>query len=263
MSPTRLRFVIGLGFMALLFALGACAPLTVLNALAATGGHTREADVAYGPLPRQQLDTYVPGGMAPTGRWPVVVFFYGGSWNSCERAQYGFNGAAMASRGILTLVVDYRLYLEVRNPNFLADSARALAWGLTNVADHEGDLRRAFVMGHSAGGYNAAMLALDKRRLAAAGHTPHRLAGFIGLAKTNDFLLTTNRDAQPVFFHPNYPPDTQPMAFASTAAPRCFLAAGKTDGLVDPEKNTAALAARLSAAGMPVSLHRCEPPASE
>ena len=263
MSPTRLRFVIGLGAMALLLALGACAPLTVLNALAATGGHTRVADIAYGPLPRQQLDMYVPGGVAPAGGWPVVVFFYGGSWNSGERAQYGFVGAAMASRGILTLVADYRLYPEVRYPDFLADSAQALAWGLTHAADHGGDLRRVFFMGHIADGYNAAMLALDKRRLAAAGHTPHRLAGFIGLAGTNDFLLTTNRDAQPVFFHPNYPPDTQPMAFASTAAPRCFLAAGKTDGLVDPEKNTAALAARLSAAGMPVSLHRCEPPASE
>ena len=97
------------------------------------------------------------------------------------------------------------------------------------------------------GGYNAAMLALDKRWLVATGHTPHELAGFIGLAGPYDFLPMTNRDAQPVFFHPNYPPDTQPMAFASTAAPRSFLAAGKTDALVDPERNTAALAARLSA----------------
>ena len=48
------------------------------------------------------------------------------------------------------------------------------------------------------------------------------------------------------------------MAFASTAAPRSFLAAGKSDALVDPERNTAALAARLSAAGVPVSLHRYE-----
>ena len=167
MARTRLRFVIGLGAMALLLALGACAPLTVLNALAATGGHTRVADIAYGSLPRQRLDMYVPGGVAPDGGWPLVVFFYGGSWNSGERAQYGFVGAAMASRGILTLVADYRLYPEVRYPDFLADSAQALAWGLTHAADHGGDPRRVFVMGHSAGGYNAAMLALDKRWLAA------------------------------------------------------------------------------------------------
>jgi acetyl esterase/lipase len=258
MARIRPKFVIALGTVALLLALGACAPLTVLNALAATGGHSRVADIAYGALPRQRLDIYVPGRVAPAGGWPVVVFFYGGSWTRGERAQYGFVGAALASRGILTLVADYRLYPEVRYPDFLADCAQALAWGLTHAAEHGADPRRVFVMGHSAGGYNAAMLALDKRWLAATGHTPHELAGFIGLAGPYDFLPMTNRDAQPVFFHPNYPPDTQPMAFASAAAPRSFLAAGKTDALVDPERNTATLAARLSAAGVPVSLHRYE-----
>ncbi|MBC7942188.1 MAG: hypothetical protein H7Z19_20940 [Chitinophagaceae bacterium] len=48
------------------------------------------------------------------------------------------------------------------------------------------------------------------------------------------------------------------MAFASAAAPPTFLAAGRTDSLVNPERSTAALAARLSAAGVPVSLHRYE-----
>lgn len=61
-----------------------------------------------------------------------------------------------------------------------------------------------------------------------------------------------------MFFHPHYPPDTQPMAFASTAAPRSFLAAGRSDAVVNPERNTAALAARLAAAGVPVRLHRYE-----
>jgi len=111
-------------------------------------------------------------------------------------------------------------------------------------------------MGHSAGAYNAAMLALDGRWLAAHGRNPRELAGFIGLAGPYDFLPMTNPDAQPVFFHPDYPPDTQPIAFASAAAPRSLLAAGSTDALVDPERNTAALAARLSAAGVPVSLQR-------
>jgi acetyl esterase/lipase len=94
-----------------------------LNALAATGGHTRVADIAYGALPRQRRDLYAPAGAAPRGGWPVVVFFDGGTWNSGERAQYAFVGAALASRGILTLVADYRLYPAVRYPDFLADSA--------------------------------------------------------------------------------------------------------------------------------------------
>lgn len=239
-------------------ALGACSPLKTLNALSAADSHTRVPDVAYGPLPRQRLDIYRPAGSAPEGGWPVAVFFYGGSWNRGERSEYGFVGAALASKGVLTLVADYRLYPEVRYPDFLADSAQALAWGLGNAAAQGGNPRRVFVMGHSAGAYNAAMLALDARWLGATGHAPRELAGFIGLAGPYDFLPMTNPDAQPVFFHPNYPPDTQPLAFAGPASPRSFLAAGRSDALVDPERNTEALAGRLSAAGVPVVLRRYE-----
>jgi acetyl esterase/lipase len=64
----------------------------------------------------------------------------------------------------------------------------------------------------------------------------------------------TNPDAQPVFFHPNYPPDTQPIDFASKAAPRTFLGAAVKDSLIDPQRNTVAMAARLTAAGAPVTL---------
>ena len=247
-----------LGAVALLLAVTACTPLATLNALAASDQHTRLADVAYGPLPRQRLDIYRPAGATPAGGWPVVVFFYGGSWNQGERAQYGFVGAALASRGMLTLVADYRLYPEVRFPTFLADSALALAWGLKNAAEQGGNSRRVFVMGHSAGAYNAAMLALDPRWLAATGHAPRELAGFIGLAGPYDFLPMTNLAAQPVFFHPHYPPGTQPMAFAGPQSPRSFLAAGATDDLVDPERNTATLAARLQAAGVGVTQQRYE-----
>ena len=247
-----------LGAVALLLAVTACTPLATLNALAASDQHTRLADVAYGPLPRQRLDIYRPAGATPAGGWPVVVFFYGGSWNQGERAQYGFVGAALASRGMLTLVADYRLYPEVRFPTFLADSALALAWGLKNAAEQGGNPRRVFVMGHSAGAYNAAMLALDPRWLAATGHAPRELAGFIGLAGPYDFLPMTNLAAQPVFFHPHYPPGTQPMAFAGPQSPRSFLAAGATDDLVDPERNTATLAARLQAAGVGVTQQRYE-----
>lgn len=259
MAWLKPSLITALGAVALLLTLAACSPLTTLNALAAAGdSHTRVPDVAYGPLPRQRLDVYRPTGAPPAGGWPVVVFFYGGSWNIGERAQYRFVGAALASRGVLTLVADYRLYPEVRFPDFLADSAQALAWGLAHAADHGGNPARVFVMGHSAGGYNAAMLALDARWLATTGHSPRELAGFIGLAAPYDFLPTGNPDVQPVFFHPHYPPDTQPIAFAGAAAPRSFLAAGGTDALVDPERNTVALAGKLSAAGVPVSLHRYE-----
>jgi acetyl esterase/lipase len=237
-----------------LAALTACSPTDTLNALASRGTHTFTDGVAYGPLARQKLDIYQPASAAPAGGWPTVVFFYGGSWNSGERASYKFVAEALAARGVLTLVADYRLYPEVRFPDFLNDTALALAFGFSESARLGGNPKRVFVMGHSAGAYNAAMLALDPRWLAPTGHTPAELAGWIGLAGPYDFLPMTNVAAQPVFFHPNYPPGTQPLQHAGANAPRSFLGAPIEDSLVNPQRSTVGLASKLQAANVPVTL---------
>ena len=237
-----------------LASLAACSPTATLNAIASSSTHTFTEGVAYGPLARQKLDIYQPTSAAPTGGWPTVVFFYGGSWNSGERASYKFVAEALAARGVLTLVADYRLYPEVRYPEFLNDSTLALAFGFSESVRLGGNPKRLFVMGHSAGAYNAAMLALDPRWLAPTGHTPAELAGWIGLAGPYDFLPMTNVDAQPVFFHPNCPPGTQPLEHAGAGAPRTFLGAAIKDSLVNPQRNTVGLAAKLQAANVPVTL---------
>ena len=239
----------------LVVGVAACAPLRTLNTLAgAGGGFSEQAGVAYGASPRQQFDLYRPTAPAPTAGWPMVVFFYGGSWNTGARADYRFVGSALAARGVLTLVADYRLYPEVRFPAFLQDSALALAYAFDHAAALGADPRRVFVMGHSAGAYNAAMLALDPRWLAATGHAPTELAGWIGLAGPYDFFPTDNVDAQPVFFHPNYPPNAQPIEFGSATTPRTFLAAPTRDALVSPTRSTQALALRLQTMGVPVTV---------
>jgi acetyl esterase/lipase len=234
--------------------LTACAPSATLNVLTPRDTHSVTNAVAYGALPRQKLDIYKPAQAAAAGGYPVVVFFYGGSWNSGERANYAFVGEALASRGVLTLVADYRVYPEVRYPDFLNDSALALAYGLKQATALGGNPKRVFVMGHSAGAYNAAMLALDARWLKAAGHAPAELAGFIGLAGPYDFLPMTNVKTQPVFFHPNYPAGSQPVSYVNSSSPRSFIGAAKQDSLVDPQRNSVALAGQLQAAGAPTTL---------
>ena len=254
-SPTVRRLVLWfLTPLATLVLLVACAPSATLNVLASGGGHTITDGVAYGPLARHKLDVYRPAQAAPPGGWPVVVFFYGGSWNRGERASYKFVGEALASRGVLTLVADYRLYPEVRYPDFLTDCAQALAYGLREAATLGGNPRRVFVMGHSAGGYNAAMLALDERWLRPTGHSPRELAGFIGLAGPYDFLPVKNPDVKPVFFHPDYPKDSQTVDYVTRNAPPGFLGAALNDDLINPQRNTVGLATRLRAAGAPVTL---------
>ncbi len=234
--------------------LAACSPLAILNALTPPSTRSVTEGAAYGPLPRQRLDIHVPRAPASVGGYPMVVFFYGGSWNRGERADYRFVGEALAARGILTLIPDYRLYPEVRYPSFLEDSALALAYALKQAAALGGNPQRVFVMGHSAGAYNAAMLALDGRWLSGAGHSPAELAGFIGLAGPYDFLPITNPDARPVFFHPDYPAGTQPIDHVTVNAPTSFLGAAQRDLLVNPQRNTRELAKRLQTVGVPVSV---------
>lgn len=254
LRPMYRRWAGALALLAGLAGLSGCSAVNVLNAVTVQRSASVEAGVPYGPHARQRLDIYRPASAAPEGGWPVVVFFYGGTWTSGERADYRFVGEALASRGVLALVADYRLYPQVRYPDFLADSAQALAFGLEHAQSLGGNARRVFVMGHSAGGYNAAMLALDARWLNATGHAPGELAGWIGLAGPYDFLPTDNADAQKVFHHPDYPPKAQPIEFAHAQAPRTFLGAPESDRVVSFERSTLQMADRLRAAGVDVTL---------
>lgn len=236
--------------------LSGCSGLDLVNAASVAGAGDRRMGLAYGEHPRHQLDAYLPAGTAPASGWPTALFFYGGTWRRGERAEYRFVGEALASRGILTVIADYRLFPEVRWPSFLEDSAQALAWVLRQAQGHglAVDTARVHLMGHSAGAYNAAMLALDARWLAAHQLQPSALAGWVGLAGPYDFLPLRDQDAQPVFHHPNYPPDTQPIHLVRAGAPRAFLAASVEDQLVSTQRSTVGLARKLQEAKVPTTL---------
>ena len=243
----------GLGLMPgalLMLALSACSPVKVLNALTPSQTYDKTTGIAYGDDPRQKLDVYVPR-HALAGA-PVVVFFYGGSWNSGSRDDYTFVGEALASRGIVAVVADYRLYPQVRYPLFLEDSARAVAWTRTHICEFSGNAQRMYLMGHSSGGYNAAMLALDANLLGAVGMSPKDLRGWIGLAGPYDFLPIENPDVRPVFFWPLSPPQSQPINHVSRGAPPALLIAASRDDLVDPARNTAGLARKMRKVGVSV-----------
>jgi acetyl esterase/lipase len=174
------------------------------------------------------------------------MFIYGGGWRSGERATYGFVGAAFASRGITTVIADYRLFPEVKFPAFVEDAARAYAWVSANLASGAGKRRPIVLVGHSAGAYIAAMLALDERHLAAAGVT-ERPAGLIGLAGPYAFDPTTYPTTTEIFAPAAASADSaRPAALARRGAPRTLLMHGLSDETVQLY-NTRDLAAALQA----------------
>ncbi len=230
--------------------LTACSAVDLLNATVPSDTYQRSEGMAYGPDARQRLDIYQP---SPTlTNAPMVVFFYGGSWSSGDRADYRFVGEALASRGIVTVVADYRLSPQVRYPVFLQDSALAVQWAFEHAQHYGASASRVFVMGHSAGAYNAAMLALDRRWLGSVGLQPSRLAGWVGLAGPYDFLPIGDRKTQVAFNWPGTPADSQPLSHASRASPPALLLAPTRDTLVDSQRSTVGMAERLKSQGVRV-----------
>ena len=244
------RLYLACAALAAAAAVSACAPLSVVNAISPGGASQVTEALRYGTDPRNMLDVYRPKGEG--GRSPVIVFFYGGNWVSGKRSDYAFVGRALAARGFVVVVPDYRLYPQVHYPDFLIDAAQAVAWTERNIAAHGGDPAKVFVMGHSAGAYNAAMVALDPRWLGQQGIKPDTLRGCIGLAGPYDFLPIENRTTRPVFDYPNTRPESQPLHHAGAKAPPTLLIAANSDDLVDPARNTGALAGKLRTAGVPV-----------
>ncbi|RZJ11407.1 MAG: alpha/beta hydrolase [Haliea sp.] len=226
--------------------LSGCSATGAINALVPNDTYRVTEGTAYGSDPRQKLDVYQPVAPAAAGA-PLVVFFYGGNWKAGERADYKFVGEALAALGAIVVIPDYRLYPQVRYPDFVLDSAGAVRWAFENAARLGGNPANVVVMGHSAGAYNAAMLALDPRWL---GPLQGKLAGFIGIAGPYDFLPIENPDTQRAFSWPGTPTDSQPIAHASARSPRTLLIAAEKDNLVNPQRSTVGLGNRLRAAGV-------------
>jgi acetyl esterase/lipase len=224
--------------------LSACSPAPFLNLLVPRGGYAIHRAIAYGADPRQKLDVYVPNGAKGA---TVLLFFYGGSWQSGNRDMYLAFGQAFASAGIVTVVADYRLYPQVKYPAFAQDAAGALAWVHSHAAQYGGNADRVFVSGHSAGAYNAVMLASEPSFIAAHGGTLDWIKGVIGIAGPYDFLPLQDQ-AYIDMFHGARNADSQPINHVTGARPPMLLLAGSGDTVVDPG-NADRMAARLRSNG--------------
>lgn len=214
----------------------ACSPLGALNGLnritPGDGGVDQLVErVAFGDDPRQTLEVWAP--KRRSGALPVIVFFYGGSWSSGLRDGYGFAARALAARGFVVVVPDYRLVPQVRWPAFVEDGAAALKWTFANIASHGGDPARVAVMGHSAGAHIALLLALDRRWGVADG-----IKAAVGLAGPTDFLpFAPGGAAAAALGNAADLNDTQPIHFARADAPPLLLLHGGKDTTVLPRNS--------------------------
>jgi acetyl esterase/lipase len=201
-------------------------------------------DFPYARGARHRLDICRPKSASAA---PIVVFFYGGGWRSGRKEIYRFAARALARRGYVAVLPDYRVYPEVKYPDFVDDGARAVRWVKDNAARFGGDPGKIFLMGHSAGAHIAAMLSVDGRWLQKVGMLPSSdIAGLIGIAGPYDFLPLRDGVYKTIFGGNR--PETQPITHVGPGAPASLLLTGGKDNIVDPGNSTR-FAERLRAAG--------------
>jgi acetyl esterase/lipase len=144
-TPARMRYFLFTFIASVCFC---CAPSAI-----------RKKDITFDPQHKLQLDVYSPK-KAQTAR-PVFVFIHGGRWNSGKKSQYKFLGRRLASKGVVTVVPDYRLSPRAEYQGATTDVAMALKWTQEHITGYGGDNSRIFVAGHSAGGHLAALVSID------------------------------------------------------------------------------------------------------
>ena len=142
---------------------------------------TVTTDVDYVPTAehgskKDRLDVYAPTGARGV---PVVVSIHGGALREGDKKEQAFVGQLLANAGFVGIVINYRLSPGVMHPAHVEDAAHAVAWARTHAAEYGGDPQKLFVIGHSAGAYLAALLAVDPKYLAAYQMSAKDLKGVV------------------------------------------------------------------------------------
>ncbi|SMB90696.1 alpha/beta hydrolase [Deinococcus hopiensis] len=246
----------GLGWLALsTLTLGAlltgCSAVNVQNTLnraVSTRGLNVAADQRYGPDARNVLDVYAPQNAQNA---PVVLFVHGGSWEGGDKMGHRFVGESLARVGYVTGVMNYRLAPQNRYPAYVQDTAAALRWMRDNATRFGGGPDNLFVMGHSAGGFNAVEAVDNARWLREAGVPISAVRGVIGIAGpySYDFRPLASRNAFP---EGSTPDEVMPDRHVRPDAPPHLLLVAENDRTVYPQ-NALNMEAALKKAGIPVT----------
>ena len=239
----------------------ALSALAIVNGITSNGGVGVSKNILYGDEPNQDLDIYYPkpltkamnstiNDIAIHDSYPMVVFVHGGSWESGSKDEYAFVGQSLAKAGYVTAVINYRKAPEHLYPDYVEDTAQAIAWSYKNAESLHADPKRLAVIGHSAGAFNAVAAVANEDFLAPYGVKPKDIATVIGIAGpySYDFRKFSSRTA----FGASATPETvMPDRQIKGAQPPYLLLTAEKDKVVHVT-NTIKMTQALKAAGVKV-----------
>lgn len=231
--------------LSLLFAsstlMAACSPVQFLNLITPSSNYNLSKNLSYGDLPRHRLDIYKAETPKPDA--PVIVYFHGGSWKDGSKELYKFLGDGFAREGYDVVIPNYRLYPEVKFPDFMDDAAKAVAFASARYPE-----RSLALIGHSSGGHMVTLLGANSDYLEKAGvDMCARVSSVVGLAApTGAYPL--KEEPYITIFPERFGGKDAPLNNVDSPSPSMFLINGGKDTTVGP-KNSEELAAAINARG--------------
>ena len=232
--------------------------LAIVNGITSNGGVGVSKDILYGDEPLQDLDIYYPKPLAQAMKtnttikqeYPMVVFVHGGSWESGNKEEYAFVGQSLAQAGYVTAVINYRKAPEHVYPDYVEDTAQAIAWSYKNAKRFHANPERFAVVGHSAGAFNAVAAIANEDFLKPYGIKPTDISAVIGIAGpySYDFRKFSSVTA---FAADATPDEVMPDRQIKGAQPPYLLLTAERDKVVYAT-NTIKMTQALKAAGVTV-----------
>ena len=138
--------------------------------------------ISYYPESTQNTDNYIKERCVLDLYYPkeidsfaTIIWFHGGGLKAGEKEI----PKALMEKGHAVIGVNYRLYPKVKAPVYIEDAAAAVAWTFKNIESFGGNPDAIFISGHSAGGYLASMVGLDKSYLLKHQVDANKIAGLI------------------------------------------------------------------------------------
>lgn len=168
----------------------AISALSLVNSISSSGGVGVSKDILYGDQPLQDLDMYYPKPLAQamneqrtiSESYPMVVFVHGGSWENGSKEGYAFVGQSLAQAGYVTAVINYRKAPEHIYPDYVKDTAKAIAWSYDNATNFHADPQRFAVVGHSSGAFNVMAAVSNEDFLAPFNMSADNISAVVGIA---------------------------------------------------------------------------------
>ncbi len=201
-----------------------------------------QRDIIYDKEYDLKLDVYAPQSAESKA---VIMYLFGGGWHSGSKSDYAFVAERFVKHGYTVVIPDYRLYPNVTYPDFVKDSAHALQWVHANYNEP------LFLMGHSAGAYNAGMIAVNDN------YAPNvEIAGLIGISGPYNFTPQEEK-YQNIFNNMEDYRAIHINRYINDRAPAALLLHGKDDDTVSI-RNTERFVEGLRRADVDVTAHYYE-----